>query len=553
MKKSIEMIPLGGLGEFGMNCTVLRSGEDMILVDAGVMFPNGPFRGLGIDLMFPDVSYLRENREHLRCILLTHGHEDHIGALPFLLEELPVPVYGSPLALGLVRRRLEERDLHESVPLRVLKPREQFSLGSFTIEPVLMTHSMPDSYAFAIRTPAGTVLWSGDFKFDQSPIDSRLSDMARLAEYGDEGVLLLCSDSTNVAMAGMTPSEQSLWEPIRSIFRKAEGRIFLSCFSSSIHRIQIAMDLAQEFGRKVIALGRSIVSNIEIAHDLGYLHIPPGVLQPLSELDSLSDREIVFIATGSQGEPRSAMNRLAYDQYRRIAIKAGDTVILSARIIPGNERSVSGMINHFYRRGAFVYDSRTTSVHASGHGFQADLKILLNLTRPSYFVPIHGEYRQLAKHALLAREQGLSADQVKIIESGQILAVSEERAEVSGEVAVGYRYIDSGNRDEIDFEVVQERRFMSEDGVVCLIVKVDRQAGRIVGEPEVILRGVRSGAAALDLSKEVSRQALAAGREIADSQKDEELLADHIIRRLRRFFRKTTGKRPLIVPHFQRV
>ena len=554
MSPSVEVIPLGGLGEFGMNCAVLRCGEEMILIDAGVMFPNGSLRGLGLDLIVPDITFLKENKEHLHAILLTHGHEDHIGGLPFLINEVPAPIYGSPLALGLVRRRLKERDLHRSVPLNPIEPRQQLEFGSFQVEPLLMTHSMPDSYCFAIRTPAGAVIWSGDFKFDQSPIDGRLSDMGRLAEYGDEGVLLLCSDSTNVAMVGLTPSEQHIREPVRSIFRRAEGRIFVSSFSSSIHRIQTVMDLAEEFRRKVIVLGRSMVSNLEIAHDLGYLKIPPGVLQPLSESRNLAPNEVVFLATGSQGEPRSAMNRLAYDQYRRIMIQDGDTVILSARIIPGNERNVAGMINHFYRRGAFVYDSRTTQVHSSGHGFQADLKILLNLTRPKYFVPIHGEYRQLAKHARLARGQGLGPDQVRIIESGHVLEVSEEGAHLKDEVPVGYRYIDSGNRQEVEVDVIRDRRYMAEDGFVVVLLPTDRFEKKMLGPPEVILRGILSAEPAASLAEDLSRQALLAIKDLrAPEKEDEDIFAEHIVRHLKRYLKKTTGKRPLIVPVLQKM
>ncbi len=554
MSHSIEMIPLGGLGEFGMNCAVLRYGDDMILIDAGVMFPNGSLRGLGLDLIVPDITFLKENKDHLHAILLTHGHEDHIGGLPFLINEVPAPIYGSPLALGLVRRRLKERKLDRSVPLNPIEPRQQFEIGPFQIEPLLMTHSMPDSYCFAIRTPAGVVIWSGDFKFDQSPIDGRLSDMGRLAEYGDEGVLLLCSDSTNVAMVGLTPSEQYIREPIRAIFRKAEGRIFVSSFSSSIHRMQMVVNLAEEFGRKVIALGRSMVSNLEIARDLGYLEMPPGVLQPLSEHSRLAPDEIVFLATGSQGEPRSAMNRLAYDAYRKIMIQDGDTVILSARIIPGNERSVAGMINHFYRRGAFVYDSRTTQVHSSGHGFQDDLKILLNLTRPSYFVPIHGEYRQLAKHARLARAQGLGADQVRIIESGHVLEVSKEGAHRKDEVPVGYRYIDSGNREEVAIDVIRDRRYMAEDGFVVVILPMDRFENKMLGPPEVILRGILSAEPAASLAEDLSRQALLAIKDLRPSEKeDQDVFEEHIVRHLKRYLKKTTGKRPLIVPVFQKM
>ncbi len=554
MGQSVEIIPLGGLGEFGMNCAVLRCGEEMILIDAGVMFPNGSLRGLGLDLIVPDITFLKENRKHLHCILLTHGHEDHIGGLPFLVNEVPVPIYGSPLALGLVRNRLLERNLHNAVSLNPIKARQKLQFGVFQVEPLHMTHSMPDSFSFAFRTPAGVVIWSGDFKFDQSPIDSRLSDMGRLAEYGDSGVLLLCSDSTNAAMAGLTPSEHSIREPLRAIFRKAESRIFVSCFASSIHRLQVVMDLAREFDRQVIALGRSMVTNLKIAQDLGYLKVPPEVLQPFSEHARLAPEETVFLATGSQGEPRSAMNRLAYDQYRRIMIRDGDTVILSTRIIPGNERSVTGMINHFYRRGAFVYDSRTTLVHSSGHGFQADLKILLNLTRPRYFVPTHGEYRQLAKHAGLAADQGLTADRVQILESGQVLEVSEDRFHLKGEVPVGYRYIDAGKREEIGIDVIRERRCMAQNGIVLLCFPLVRPSKQAADPPKVILKGVLSGKKAAQLEADLRRQALLATADLSDSERrDEKLCAERVGRHLKRFLKKTIGKRPLIVPVFQKM
>ena len=551
MDHSLEMIPLGGLGEFGMNCAVLRYGKEMILIDVGVMFPNGPLRGLGLDLIVPDITFLKENKKNLHCILLTHGHEDHIGGLPFLVNEVPVPIYGSPLALAFVKNRLSERNLHNAVSLNPIKPRQKLQFGVFNIEPLLMTHSMPDSFSFAIRTPTGVVIWSGDFKLDQNPIDGQLTDVGRLAEYGDEGVLLLCSDSTNTAMVGSTPSEHSIREPLRTIFRKAEGRIFVSCFASSVHRAQIVMDLAKEFGKKVIALGRSMVTNLEISQKLGYLKPPPEVLQPLSKCSKLTAKQTVFLATGSQGEHRSAMSHLAYDQYRRITIENGDTVILSARIIPGNELSVAGMTNQFYRRGALVYDSRTTQVHSSGHGFQADLKTLLNLTRPRYFVPIHGEYRQLAKHAELAKDHGLSSNQIQILESGQILSLCQEYIRLTGKVSVGYRYIDGGNREEIGMEVIRDRRYMAEDGIIMIVFPVKLSSKKKAKSPKIILKGFLSGNTARKMEKDLSRQASLAVNNISSADcQDKKIFSEHVIRHLKKFLKKTTGKRPLIVPIF---
>lgn len=553
MGNTIQIIPLGGLGEFGMNCTAIRFRDSILLMDAGVMFPNGALRGLGIDLITPDITFLKEYRDQLLAVLLTHGHEDHIGGLPYILDEIPVPVYGSRLSLGFVRKRLDERGL-DSKELTSIQAGETLEIGPFTIEPLSITHSFPDSFCYAIKTPAGAIIWTGDFKVELTPTDNRHSDLGRLAEYGDEGVLLLASDSTNASVSGLSPSEHATKEPLRALFRKSEGRIFLSCFSSSIHRIQVVVDLAAEFGRFIVPLGRSMLSNITIARELGYLKIGEERIVSHNRWKEFSPNELVFLATGTQGEPRSAMNRLAFDQYRKITIQPGDTIILSARIIPGNERNVSGMIDCFYRSGATVYDSRTSEVHSSGHGYQADLKIMLNLTRPKFFMPIHGEYRQLAKHAALAKDQGLKNDQIHILESGQVLQLDENESRIEGNVVSGYRYIDSARRKEIDLAEIKERRYMSEDGVVLVTINLKKKTPFLGIPPRVACRGILSGTDKLKLEKNLVKQ-VSRALDTCNKEKltDDDKLSALITHRVKKFLKKEVGKRPLVIPLIQRM
>ncbi|MFQ5741279.1 MAG: ribonuclease J, partial [Acidobacteriota bacterium] len=482
MNTCVEVVPLGGLGEFGMNCAALRCGQDMLLIDAGIAFPSGNLGGLGIDLIVPDTDFLKQHQEQLRGILLTHGHEDHIGAVSYILNQVSVPVYGSRLTLGLVAERLKERGLYETAQLHPLESRQRLDFGVFQVEPLHLTHSFPDAFCFALGTPVGTLIWTGDFKFDQTPIDGRSSDMARLAQYGEEGVLALFSDSTNSTVPGLSPSEFSTREPLRSLFRKSPAKILISCFASSIHRIQIILDLAREFHRRVVVRGRSMLSNIRVATELGYLRAAEDLLISPRESENFAPSQLVVLAAGSQGEPMSAMSRLAVNEVKNIAVEAGDTVILSARIIPGNERLISNMINHFCRRGARIYDSRSAPIHASGHGFRDDLKIMMNLTRPHFFVPIHGEFQQLKSHALLAADQGISEENIHLIENGDVLELGPSSAAVTGEVRVGRRFIDEGHRKEVDQLVVRDRRFLSEDGFLVVVLRMDRFGGDWIGE-----------------------------------------------------------------------
>ena len=549
MNQPLEIIPLGGMGEFGMNCTVLRYQDDLVLLDAGVAFPGGRLGGLGIDLIVPDFRFLKDNREKFRAVLLTHGHEDHAGAVSYLIDELPVPIYGSRLTLGLVAQRLRERKLLASAELLPLEARRKLQIGPFQIEPLHLTHSFPDSFAFAIQTPVGQLIWTGDFKFDQTPIDGNGSDLARLAHYGEEGVLALFSDSTNSDRPGLAPSEYSVIDPLRNLFRQATKKIVISCFASSIHRIQIVLDLAREFGRKVCPIGRSMVSNIRVSRELGYLDRSAELLISPGQARELAPEQVVVLAAGSQGEPMSALSRLAVNEFRKLKLESGDLVVLSARLIPGNEKLIGNVVNHLYRRGARVVDARQADVHASGHGYRADLKLMLNLTRPRYFIPIHGEYRQLSHHADLAREQQIPDENIWLLESGDLFCLGRESAEIGGAVSVGRRFIDDGRREEVDEVVVRDRRFLSEDGFLIVVLQMDRFSGDLIGQPELVSRGLVHTEGVDRLMSGTRDQILATLKAMTpEERKDEDLLQEILSKDIKKFLRKRTGKRPVIMP-----
>ena len=549
MNDFVDVIPLGGFGEFGMNCTAIRYGSDMVLIDAGMAFPRGE-RGLdlGVEVIVPDLSFIREHRDEIRALILTHGHEDHVGAVSFLLDALDVPIYGSPLTLGLVEGRLRERKLAHRAHLHTVQSREILEFGPIRVEPLHVTHSFPDSFCLAIHTPIGTLIWSGDFKFDPTPIDGRVSDIHRLAAYGEEGVLVLFADSTNSLRSGMAPSEFSVYEPLRDLFRRSGRRIIASTFASGIHRIQIFLELAQEFGRRVVPVGRSMVNNIRIAQELGYLSAPPDLLIGANEAAMLGSDQLLILASGSQGEPMSALSRLAVDQVKGLRVEEGDTVILSTRIIPGNEMSIARLINHFFRRGARVYDASHSQVHVSGHGYRDDVKLLINLVRPKFFVPIHGEYRQLKSNFWIAQDQGLSEDCCAIIENGDVLRITQDSLEVADKVQVGRRFIDEGALEEVHENVLRERRYLSEDGFVMVILQMDRATGELMEEPEIVSRGFVLMEESEELLKETRRQVADLVAETPLEQKQDEEIFNEILRKgLRRLLRKRTGKRPVIL------
>jgi ribonuclease J len=549
MSDFVEVIPLGGLGEFGMNCTMIRSDSDVFLVDAGMAFPQEE-RGnaLGVRVIVPDTSYLGEIRDQIRGVVLTHGHEDHIGAVSFIAEELEAPIYGSRLTLGLVSERLKERGLTGKVDLRELEPRHPVKLGSFSVEPLYITHSYPESFCLAISTSLGRLIWTGDFKFDQTPIDGKASDLHRLAAYGEDGVLALFSDSTNSRVPGLAPSEWLVREPLGDLFQGATGKIIASTFSTSIHRIQILLDLAEEFDRVVLPVGRSIVKNIRIASELGYLRAPEHLLKGVGEAKELPARNLLVLAAGSQGEPMSALTRLAVGQFKNLEVQPDDSVILSTRIIPGNEKAISRMVNHFFRRGARVYDIKHSRVHVSGHGYQDDLKLMINLTKPEYFIPIHGEYSQLKGHTWIARDQGIPSENIRLIENGDVLRFEAGSVKVTDKISVARRYIDDGILEDVHELVLRERRFLSEDGFVVVILRLDRLSGKLIGEPELISRGF------VMMEESEALVAAAQGRiiEIVDEtsleEKQDSELFDEIVRKgLRKLFRKLTAKRPIVL------
>jgi ribonuclease J len=543
----MEIIPLGGLGEFGMNMMAIRYRDDILIVDAGLMFPRDDL--LGVDLVIPDFAYLLENRDKVRAIIVTHGHEDHIGALTYLLKELPIPVYGTRLTLGFARGRLAENRVLEQAQLNYVEPRSTLDFGDLHVEILSVTHSIADSIGLAITTPVGTIIHSGDFKLDQSPLNRNLTDYARLAHFGEQGVLALLSDSTNSERPGFTPSEMHVRRQIEQIFYSSRKKIIVACFASSIHRIQIILELARDFGRRVILVGRSTKENIAIASDLGYLNIPSGILADASEAQTMAEDKQVILSTGSQGEPMAALTRLAFGKHKDFAVQEGDSVIISARVIPGNESRVSRLVNHFCRRGARVYDESQWGMHVSGHASQEELKLMLNLTRPRFFIPIHGEYRQLYAHTLLAREVGIPSERIILAETGDVIVLRPDSAHIEGKAPVGRRFIDEGGVAELDEIVVRDRQHLSEEGVVLAVVAINKATGRVEGMPELVSRGhvpEEDGAAFLAEARQIVIHTL---EECTSEEREESLvLAEAIRAELKRYFRKQTGTRPMIVP-----
>jgi ribonuclease J len=546
----VEAIPLGGLGEFGMNMMVLRYEDQMIIIDSGLMFPDEEL--LGIDILVPDISFLIENASQTKALILTHGHEDHIGAIPFVLPALDfIPIFGTRFTLGLVAAKLTEHGLLEQSRLIIVKPRQMEEIGPFRIEFIHVTHSIVDAVMLAVTTPAGTILHTGDFKIDSSPIDGQVMDLPTIAQYGDKGVLALFSDSTNIDRPGFTPSETAVIERLDEIFHHAEQRVIFSCFTSSIHRIQIVLNLSQKYNRKVVLAGRSLLANVKIASELGFLKIPDGILIKPQDAKKLVRERVTLLMTGSQGEPLAALPRLAVDNYKSMQIEPDDSVIISARIIPGNEKSISRMINHIYKRGAHAYydDGSQPPVHVSGHGSAEELKLMLNLVRPRNFVPIHGEYRQLFRHAELARSLNAVSGRVLIAETGDRIQLSQEGASIVGKVPVGRIFIDEGSLDEVEEVVVRDRRHLSEDGIVLPILAINKATGKMESQPEIITRGFIFVDEDDSLIGEARARVL---RTIDESSVEERtdwaVIKEKIRTDLRRFLFKQTAKRPLVLP-----
>jgi len=541
-------VPLGGLGEFGMNCMAVRWGEDIIVIDAGLMFPEAEL--LGVDIVVPDISYLIENRQRVRAIILTHGHEDHIGGLPWVLSELNVPVFGTEFTLAYVEDKLEEHGLLEDADLREIRPNERFKVGPFTIHPIQVTHSLVDCVALAIHTPLGVIIHTGDFKVDPTPTDNRLFDLHAFAEYGKTGVLALFQDSTNVERKGYTPSERAVRRKFDEVFAHTKRRLFISCFSSSIHRIKLVVEMAWQHGRKVVFAGRSMNNSAEIAEDLGYIEIPEGLLIHPGEMKNFPPEKVCVLISGTQGEPMSALSRAAVDNHKHAKIEKGDTVMLSSRIIPGNEKAIYRMIDHLFRREAYVIydDGSYPPVHVSGHASQDELKLIINLVTPKYFIPVHGEYRQLKLHAEMAGAMRESVGKAILIESGDVLEFDEQGARKAGRVNVGRICIDSGSRtDVVEDLIVKDRRHLSEDGIVLPIVAIHKLTGRVETTPEIVTRGFSPGEDGfVDGARQIVMQTL---EQSSDEEKtDYGVIKEKIRTDLKRYISKQTQKRPLIMP-----
>jgi ribonuclease J len=544
--QELRLIPLGGLGEFGLNAMVLEWQDHLLLLDAGAMFASAEMPG--VDKVVPDFEYLAARRERVRGILLTHGHEDHIGALSFALEAAPAPVYGSALTLGFARRRL--RELGVSAEMLPLLPGRAVEIGPFRVHPIRVAHSVLDSLALAIETPAGVVLTSGDFKIDAQAAPYERTDLKALAAWGERGVLLLLSDSTNVEVSGYTGGEDALLPAFHEVFTRTRGRVLVSCFASSIPRMQRVADIAREKGRAVGFVGRRMLDNADVAMDLGLLRIPESSLLAAADAASHPPERTLLFVSGSQGEPLSALSMIARDEQRDVAVGPGDSVVISARAIPGNERSVSRLISNLFRRGCDVVHPGTARVHVSGHGSQADLLELLRLTRPQYLVPIHGEYRMLAQHARLAACAGLiAADRVLLLEDGDVLACSEAGARKQGRVAAGRVLLDRSGLGELEDVVVRDRRHLSSDGIVVPVIVLDKQTGLTSQLPEIVTRGFVDQDERAELIEEAGRLvALSIDSRSAEERSDPALTRERVRAELRRFFKRRTQRRPMVIP-----
>ena len=543
----LQVIPLGGLGEFGMNCLALRWQDDIIVIDAGLMFPETEL--LGVDIVVPDITYLIENRAHVRAIILTHGHEDHIGGLPWILNELRVPVYATEFTLAYVEGKLEEHKLLDEVELIEIAPRQKFHLGAFTIEPIRVTHSLVDCVALAIETPVGVVVHTGDFKIDLSPPDGKAFDLHTFAEYGKRGILALLQDSTNVDRPGYTPSEWAVRPRLDEIFSRTKKRLFFSCFSSSIYRIRIALELAQEHNRKVAVVGRSMLESSEIAQDLGYLNTPSGLTIHPGQIRDYAPEEVLVLISGTQGEPMSALSRAAVDNHKHARVEPGDTVVLSSRVIPGNEKSIYRVIDHLCRREAnVIYDDGASGlIHVSGHGSQEELRLMVNLLRPKFFVPVHGDYRHLLKNMQLAASTGV-VEKALLLEDGDVLEMDATSAEKSGKVTAGRVCIDSGSTaDVVEDLVIRDRKHLSEDGLVLAIITINKHSGKVERMPEVMTRGFVAGEIALDeQARSIVNRTLEESS--AEEKADYGVMKEKIRIDLKRYIQKNTARRPLIMP-----
>jgi ribonuclease J len=541
----ISLVPLGGLGEIGRNLMAIECGEDIVVVDCGLMFPEQEM--LGIDLVIPDITWLMERAERVRGIVLTHAHEDHIGALPYVLPRLPVPVYGTSLTLGFLRNKLKEHKLLDSTDLHTVRAGDTVQLGEFAVEWIHITHSVPDACSLALHTPEGVIIHTGDFKIDQTPVQGSPPDMARLARLGDEGVLLLLSDSTNAEHDGTTPSERHVGEGLAPLFAAAPGRILMATFASNISRLQQAIDASVDCGRKCFIVGRSMLNNVRVGQELGFLRTPDVFVSPRQHA-SVPDHELSVLCTGAQGEPMSALARIAAGEHPMVQLHEGDTVIISANPIPGNEEAVHRTINNLYRRGARVFNSSKHHVHASGHASREELKLMLTLTRPKYFVPVHGEYRHLAIHADIAASVGIARERILPVDNGTVIEIDGDTIRRRDQrVPAGYVYVDGLSIDEAGDVVLRDRRLLAQDGVVIVALTVERSTGAVIAGPDLISRGFIEDSATDNLFEEAREHTLAlVGKLRPDA--DSSVWQTSIHEGLSRFLYSRTRRRPMILP-----
>jgi ribonuclease J len=550
-KPRLKIIPLGGLSEIGKNMMVIEYEDDIIVIDAGLMFPGEDM--LGIDLVLPDASYLVERQENIKGIVITHGHEDHIGALPYLLPQLNAPIYATKLTQGLIRVKLKERRALDGVQLKVILPGEEINLGKFRVEFYPVCHSMPDSVGLIISTPVGTVVHSGDFKLDYTPVCGIPTDLSRLAQLGAQGVLLLLSDSTYAELPGYTPSERVVGETLDHIMANAPGRVIVTTFASLVSRIQQVIDAAAKHERRVFIVGRSMNDTARMALELGYLTAPDGILGRLDELRGVPHNKIAFVTTGSQGEPTSALVRMANRDHRQLHIVPGDTVVISATPIPGNESLINRTLDSLFKQGAQVLYTKVTPVHVHGHGSQEELKLLLNLVKPQFFMPIHGEYRHLSLHAKLAESVGIPKGNIFVLEDGDILELSPQGGKISGKIASGNVYVDGLSVGDIGSVVLRNRRTLSRDGIVVVIIAVNRQTGKLVGRPDIVSRGfvdTREVKGMIDESRDLVARTL---DHSSERPAEWSFINTKVRDILNKFYYEQTKLRPMILPFMVKV
>ena len=543
----LKIIPLGGLGEIGLNMMVIQHDSHIVVIDAGLMFPDDYMPG--VDLVIPDFTYLRENREKIEAVILTHGHEDHIGAMPFFLKEFPVPVFGTGFTLALLREKLKEHVLPKNADLRTVTPGETTAIGPFTVEYIRVNHSIVDGVGLAVETPEGLILHSGDFRIDPTPVDEQMTDLIRFAHFGGKGVLAFFSDSTNAEKEGYTLSERDVKKTLQNFFQSSRGRLIIASFASNITRIQEVISLAEQFGRKVVFNGKSMITNVGIAKAHGFIHYPEELEITEKKIKSLPDNQVVIITTGSQGEPMSALSRMARRQHKGIAVHKGDTIILSSRFIPGNEKAITSVINKLYGLGAEVVYENVSDIHTSGHARQAELKIMLSLVRPRYFIPVHGEFRHLVKHARIARDMGMDEDHVLIAQDGDVICFEKGRGEIKGAIATGRTFVDGKGVGDIEETVLRDRQKLRSHGMVVVQLVLDGQTGKILFGPEMVSRGFVFE----DQGQFILEDARCIVLEVMDEIEkpftvDCQRLEAEIRRRLKRFFYNVIERSPLIIP-----